>query len=83
MTHMGRATDWNDPFGAPEFLIDGVAYREMVGSEMLRLGCYSNEQGERILRVKLVVPCVRVMMEQNATWRFLLSLRRDLFAGAH
>lgn len=64
-----------DPFGAPEFLVDGIAYRVMVGTEMIRFAYYSMDEGEQILRVKLVFPASLVLPEQQATREFLAPRR--------
>jgi hypothetical protein len=56
-----------DPFGAPEILVDGVAYREWVGSDMIRFGMFARDHGETILRLKLVIPAVVCSLEQRET----------------
>jgi hypothetical protein len=65
-----------DPFGCPEFLVDNVAYRSMVGTDHLRFGFYTQEQDERILRVKLVFP-VRYVFEAQAETRLFLTTRQQ------
>jgi hypothetical protein len=60
-----------DPFGAPEFLVDGVAYRIMVGTEMIRFAFHSEEEEGRILRLKLVFPVAQLFETQNETRLFV------------
>lgn len=72
-----------DPYGAPEFLVDGVAYRVMVGTEMIRFGYYSVDDGEQILRVKLVFPTALVLPEQIATREFLKPQYMRMVHGGH
>jgi hypothetical protein len=31
---------WLDPFGCPEFLVDDIAFRQMVGTELVRFGYF-------------------------------------------
>jgi hypothetical protein len=63
-----------DPFGAPEFFISGVGQRELVCPELLRLSLYEAENGEHILRVKLLLPLRVLMAEQRATAEFLAGV---------
>jgi len=50
-----------DPFGAQDYLVDDVAFRSMVGTDFVRFGYYTLEEGEKILRVKLVFPVRRLI----------------------
>lgn len=65
--------DYLDPFCAPEFLIDDIAFRTMVGTDYVRLGFCTEEQSERILRVKLVFPVHRLIEAQSATRMFVMT----------
>jgi CYTH domain-containing protein len=61
-----------DPFGAAEYLVDDIAFRQMVGSDYLRMGFYTQEQDEKILRVRLVFP-VRRLFEAQAETRLFIT----------
>jgi CYTH domain-containing protein len=71
---------WLDPFGCPEFLVDDFAFRQMVGTELIRFGFYSNEGEERILRVKIVFPLERLFAAQQQTLQFLRQPQRPRLA---
>lgn len=60
-----------DPFGAPEFLVDDVAFRQMIGTEFVRFGFFSRDEEDAILRVKVVFPMARVFDAQRETVAFL------------
>jgi hypothetical protein len=60
-----------DPFGAPEFLVDDIAYRVMVGSELIRMAFHQEENGESIIRLKLVFPIAKLMGAQEGTRMFV------------
>jgi hypothetical protein len=60
-----------DPFGAPEILVEGVAYREMVGSDLLRSVFFANERGERIIRLKLLIPVMICTREHRELHSFV------------
>lgn len=60
-----------DPFGAAEYLVDDIGFRQMVGTELIRLGFFSREGNEQILRVKLVFPLTRLFEAQSETLAFL------------
>lgn len=64
-----------DPFGAADHLVDDVAFRQMVGTDFVRFGYYTLEEGERILRVKLVFPVRRLIEAQDETRLFLMQQR--------
>ncbi len=53
---MANHEEFSDPFGAPELYVDGVAYREMIGPDLMRTAFYAGEQGSRIIRIKLLIP---------------------------
>lgn len=61
-----------DPFGAPEFLVDDVAFRTMVGTDYIRFGYYTQEQDEKILRVKIVFPVRHLISSQDATRMYVM-----------
>ena len=63
--------NFSDPFGAAEYFIDGVAYREVVCANLLRVAFFSREGNERIIRVKLLVTPEVAMNEQARTCAFL------------
>lgn len=65
------AVAYIDPFGAPEFIVDGVAYREMLGTEFVRSSFFARDRGELILRVKLVMPVSIGNAEHNALRAFV------------
>lgn len=65
-----------DPFGCPDFLVDDVAFRSMVGSDYVRFGYYTREQDEKILRVKLVFPIHRLIEAQDETREFVNMQQR-------
>lgn len=48
--------EWIDPFGAPEIFVDGVAYREMAGTDLMRSVFGATEHGQKIIRLKLLLP---------------------------
>ena len=62
---------WSDPFCAPEIYVDGVAYRERVGTDIIRSVFYANEQGERIIRVKLLIPISICAVEHERLHEFI------------
>lgn len=76
-------TRFIDPFGAAEFVVDGVAYREMVGNEMMRAAFYATEQGENIIRVKLVMMVSALNLEHENANSFLTmhGLQKRVFAN--
>lgn len=65
-----------DPFGATDHLVDDVAFRQMVGTDFVRFGYYTLEEGERILRVKLIFPLHRLIEAQNETRAFVNMQRK-------
>lgn len=67
---------YTDPFGAPEFLVDDVAFRNMVGNDYVRFGYYSKEQDETILRVRLIFPVRRLIEAQDETRMFVAMQQR-------
>lgn len=67
---------FNDPFGAPEFIVEAVAYRELVGTDMMRLAWLANERGERIIRFKAVVPITSLIIEHAKSRAFLTDQRQ-------
>lgn len=69
---MGGQEHFVDPFGAPEFFVDGVAYREMVGSDLVRITYFSSDHGEHIVRVKLLVPCA-IIASEDIKMRWFLA----------
>jgi hypothetical protein len=64
-----------DAFGAPEYLVDDIAFRSMVGGDYVRMGFYTQEPGEKILRVKIVFPVCRLYEAQTGTQRFVTDQR--------
>lgn len=73
---------YTDPFGAPEFLITGVK-REMICTELLRMCCYANEGGEKILRVKLLMPMQMLILERQKLAAFMSSIQTQRLLQAH
>ena len=65
-----------DPFGAQDYLVDDVAFRSMVGTDFVRFGYYTLEEGEKILRVKLVFPVRRLIEAQDETRLFVTTQQR-------
>jgi hypothetical protein len=63
--------NWSDPFGAAEYFVDGVAFREVVCPNLLRVAFFAREGNERIIRVKLLVTPDTAMQEQARTCAFL------------
>jgi hypothetical protein len=66
-----------DPFGAPEYLVDDLTFRQMVGTEYMRLGYHTDEEDSRILRVKIVFPIVRLLTMQADTQLFIAHQGRE------
>lgn len=66
-----------DPFGAPEFFVDGVAYREMVGSDLVRITYFSRDHGDQIVKVKLLVPCA-IIASEDVKMRWFLAHEQPL-----
>lgn len=67
-----------DAFCAPEFLVDDVAFRSMVGVDYVRFGFCTEEPDGRILRVKLVFPVCRLIEAQTETRVFVAMQQRFL-----
>lgn len=67
---MGMRDDCVDPFGAPEFWVDG-SEREIVCPGVIRFTVYAREDGEKIVKVKLLVSITNVMREQSLTDDFI------------
>lgn len=67
-----------DPFGCPDFLVDDVAFRSMVGTDYVRFGYYTKEQDENILRVKLVFPLRRLIEAQDETRMFIMMQQQAM-----
>ena len=65
-----------DPFGAPEYLVDDVSFRQMVGTEFLRFGYHTVENEGLILRVRLVFPIAKLITMQADTQAFIRSQYR-------
>lgn len=63
--------DWIDPYGSPEIYVDGVAYRESVGTDIVRSVFYACEQGEKIIRVKLLIPVAICATEHQNLHNFI------------
>lgn len=72
----GWIMEYVDAYGAPEFLVDDVAFRTMVGNDYVRFGYYTQEPGEKILRMKLVFPVRRLIEAQDETRQFVALQRR-------
>lgn len=68
---MGQVPGYTDVWGAPEIFCEGVAYREMVGTDIVRSVLYSTEQGERIIRVKLLLPFAISAIEERRWHEFI------------
>lgn len=66
---------------APEIVVEGVAYTELVGGNLVRVALFSNEQGSRVLRVKLLMP-VHVADAENRRMRAFLAKAYAGPAGA-
>jgi hypothetical protein len=64
-----------DPFGAPEFFVDDIAFRQLVGTEYIRFGYFSVEGDDHILRVKIVAP-VRAILNSHISTRDLVAHAR-------
>lgn len=60
-----------DPFGAPEFFVGGVAYREIVYGDLMRSTFFASDHGEHIIKVKLIIPMVACNMEHVALQDFI------------
>lgn len=60
-----------DPFGAPEYLVDDVSFRQLIGTEFLRFGYHTVEDDGLILRVRLVFPIVKLLTMQADTQAFI------------
>lgn len=69
-----------DPYGAAEYLVDDVAFRSMVGTDYVRFGYYTQEQDEKILRVRLVFPVHRLIEAQEETRVFVTMQQRGMHA---
>lgn len=69
-----------DPFCAPDFLVDDVAFRSMVGNDYVRFGYYTQEEDVKILRVKLVFPVRRLIEAQDETRVFVNMQQRCMHA---
>lgn len=64
--------NFHDPFGAPEIFVEGVAYREIVGANLVRMGFFACENGDKIVRLKLLIPAHKLLAEQKLTREFVL-----------
>lgn len=60
---------------APEIVVEGVAYREIVGATWVRTAFFSCERGRQIVRVKLVIPSAVVDLEIQRLRAFIACLR--------
>ncbi len=60
-----------DPFGAPEFMVEGVAFREFMGTEFIKLGWCAMENGQCLLRFKAIIPVQKIVYEHTMTKAFL------------
>ena len=67
-----------DPFGAPEILVDGVVYREWVGSDLIRFGLFARDHGETILRLKLLMPAMAARTELITTSAMIAEASRRM-----
>lgn len=67
---MGSAID---PYGAPEFWTDKVAYREIACPGVIRLVFAADEHGENIIKAKILMPIHIIQVEQMRTVAFLSS----------
>ena len=68
--------DYHDPFGAPEIYVDGVAYREWAGPELLRVALFAREHGEGLVRVKLLIPVPVALQTHQDLHNFIQMQRR-------
>jgi len=59
---------------APEIVVQGVAYREIIARGLLRISLFSCEQGREIIRVKLLMPVEVADFENRCTRAFLAKL---------
>lgn len=63
--------DLLDPFGAPEFLINGI-HREAIGKELIRLTLYSlDEDGQKIVKAKVLMTATDFCAENHRLARFI------------
>lgn len=60
-----------DPFGAPEFLVAGIAHREMVGTEIIKAVYFAMEDGQPVAKVKLLWQVPQLLQTQEMTCRFV------------
>jgi hypothetical protein len=68
---MGETCRYSDPYGAPEIVVDGVAYREMFSPDVLRAAFFAKEQGELIIKVKILMPVVSLMLAHQSVHDFI------------
>lgn len=66
-------TDFIDPFGAQEFFCNGV-FRQNVCTELVRLSFFTHEDGEKILKVKLLMPVAVIWAEQRKLAAFMAAM---------
>lgn len=67
---MGGQIRLIDPFGAPEYFVNGVQHC-LVCPELVRVSFYATEGNESIVKVKLLVPVTFCMTERLALQAFL------------
>lgn len=63
-------SDCIDPYGAAEYLITGVK-RELISADLSRMCCYAAEDGQNILRVKLLIPVQMLITERQKLSLFI------------
>ncbi len=63
-----------DAFGASEFFVTGV-HREMICSELIRLTYYATEDGQKIVKARVIITMQDFLREQRAMMHFIGAIR--------
>lgn len=63
-------SDLIDVFGAPEFLVSGI-YREMICPELVRLTLYRVEDGQKIIKARVLMTASDFTKENHRLARFI------------
>lgn len=74
---MGEGIRLLDPFGAPEYFVNGVQHC-LVCPDLVRLSFYATEDHESFVKVKLLIPISICRVERLALQTFLERADRRL-----
>lgn len=62
-----------DLYGVPDTYVDAVAYRELVGPNLMRSAFFTCQQGQRVITAKLLIPISVCAFEHHKLFEFITA----------